>query len=223
MAAKNGRMENLCPIENQNPFITLKNPNHMNRKMRRQLEKKAKIKITQTRQQDNHEFITMHNVLKEFGFEIEGQYMSGMNLDGVLRTKLSNRLYWDKGVNEINLTPTSKGIEISILRTQKEYQGLGYGSSMLDFILLKMWGNDISHVSLYPMKTSARDTWSLASDLTALENFYRKRGFEWDNTKKEMVIDWEAFGDYMDSRNLQDNLDLGKVFYSGYSDLRMAA
>jgi GNAT superfamily N-acetyltransferase len=197
--------------------------NGMNRKMRRLLDKNAKKELKIRRMLNTRGFNTMRNVLKEFGFVIEKDYLSWLKTMDNLKIKISEKITFDNGVTAVYLTPSTKGVEITLIEIRKEFQGMGIGGSMLDFILLKMWENDIWHVSLYPASTNENDTWSIASDWEKLEKFYAKRGFVWSQDKKEMELDWEAFEDYIDSRNLNENLDLSKVFFTGNPDLRMAA
>jgi hypothetical protein len=97
----------------------------------------------------------------------------------------------------------------------------GYGKLMLDFLLVTFQKAKVAFVSLYPQKKDPNDQVSLAKCQKTLENFYSKRGFEWDKQKTAMVLNWGKFNSYELENQVESSLDYNKLF--GGSHFQMAA
>ena len=137
--------------------------------------------------------------------------MSTVENPTINKVKISPGLIFDNGIVRAVLTVEKKGIEISTIMVYTEYLSQGYGKLMLDFLLVTFQKAKVGFVSLYPQKKDPNDQISLAKCQEDLENFYSKRGFEWNKQKTEMVMDWEKFDVYAENNQIIENLDFERI------------
>ena len=87
------------------------------------------------------------------------------------------------------------------------YLSQGFGKLMLDFLLVTFSVAKVGYVSLYPQKKDPNDQISLAKCQRTLEDFYSKRGFEWNEKKTAMVLNREKYISYELANRMKLNLE----------------
>ena len=193
----------------------------MNRQQRRQLERQVKQMGKRCFVDINSCFSTMEEKLSAFDFQIEPFFLSQISNESFEKLKFSSGLIFDNSVVRAVLTSEKTGLEITTLMVYPDYLSQGYGKLMLDFLLVTFQKAKVGFVSLYPQKKDPNDQISLAKCQKTLENFYSKRGFEWNKRKTEMVLNWEKFRIYEIENQVESSLDYHKLF--GGSNFQMAA
>jgi hypothetical protein len=111
----------------------------------------------------------------------------------------------------IIITPTVFGVEICEIKIDRTLKGNGLGGEMLNFLLYKMWENEISSVTLYPVPIDREDWRSFSCNENLLIKFYEKRGFEFDSTGVRMKMNWEKFEIYVKTNQIIENLDFERI------------
>lgn len=195
----------------------------MNRQQRRQLVKQLKQKGKSCFVDINPCFSTMEERLSSFDFQIKPLFLSRISNESFEKLKLSSGLIFDNGVVRAVLSPEKTGLEITTLMVYPEYLSQGYGKLMLDFLLLNFRMAKVDYVSLYPQKKDPNDKISLAKSHKTLENFYSKRGFEWNKQKTAMVLNWGKFELYVRTNQVDENLDFERILNPSWGIGLMAA
>ena len=184
----------------------------MNRQQRRQMERNLKKNNSNVSGIGrNPSFKILKEVLSPQDFAEEFLVLSTVENPTINKVKISPGLIFDNGIVRAVLTVEKKGIEISTIMVYPEYLSQGYGKLMLDFLLVTFQKAKVGFVSLYPQKKDPNDQISLAKCQEDLENFYSKRGFEWNKQKTEMVMDWEKFDVYAENNQIIETLDFERI------------
>ena len=183
----------------------------MNRQQRRQLERQVKQMGKRCFVDINSCFSTMEEKLSAFDFQIEPFFLSKISNESFEKLKFSSGLIFDNSVVRAVLTSEKTGLEITTLMVYPDYLSQGYGKLMLDFLLLNFRMAKVNYVSLYPQKKDPNDKISLAKSQKTLENFYSKRGFEWNKPKTAMVLNWEKFEVYAENNQIIETLDFERI------------
>ncbi|SNS57966.1 hypothetical protein SAMN06295967_11333 [Belliella buryatensis] len=183
----------------------------MNRQQRRQLKRQVKQKGKRCFVDINPCFSSMEEKLSAFDFQIEPFFLSKISNESFEKLKLTPGLIFDNSVVRAVLTSEKTGLEITTLMVYPDYLSQGYGKLMLDFLLLNFRMAKVNYVSLYPLKKDPNDKISLAKSQKTLENFYSKRGFEWNKQKTAMVLNWEKFEVYAENNQIIENLDFERI------------
>jgi GNAT superfamily N-acetyltransferase len=165
----------------------------------------------------------MEERLSSFDFQIKPLFLSRISNERFEKLKLSSGLIFDNSVVRAVLTSEKTGLEITTLMVYPEYLSQGYGKLMLDFLLLNFRMAKVGYVSLYPQKKDPNDKISLAKSQKTLENFYSKRGFEWNKQKTAMVLNWGKFEVYVKTNQVNENLDFERILNPRWGMGLMAA
>jgi N-acetylglutamate synthase-like GNAT family acetyltransferase len=195
----------------------------MNRQQRRQIERDFKKKTEDSFVKSNNSFLTMEGELSSFGFQKQPIFLSDVSNESFKKLKLSPCLIFNNRVVRAVLSPEKNGIEITTLLVYPDYLSQGYGKLMLDFLLVNFRKAKVDYVSLYPQKKDPNDQISLAKCQMTLENFYSKRGFEWNLDKTAMVINWDKFEIYEKTNQVIGNIGFVRIFNPRWGMGLMAA
>ena len=193
----------------------------MNRQQRRKMEREFNKRVEESFIGSNPSFSIMKEALASYDFQQESLVMVAVENPTINKMKISPGLIFDNGIVRAVLTVEKKGLEITTIKVYPDYLSQGYGKLMLDFLLVTFQKAKVGFVSLYPQKKDPNDQISLAKCQKTLENFYSKRGFEWNKRKTEMVLNWEKFRIYEIENQVESSLDYHKLF--GGSNFQMAA
>lgn len=193
----------------------------MNRQQRRKMEREFNKRVEESFIGSNPSFSIMKEALASYDFQQESLVMVAVENPTINKMKISPGLIFDNGIVRAVLTVEKKGLEITTIKVYPDYLSQGYGKLMLDFLLVTFQKAKVGFVSLYPQKKDPNDQISLAKCQKTLENFYSKRGFEWNKRKTEMVLNWEKFRIYEIENQVESSLDYHKLF--GGSHFQMAA
>lgn len=183
----------------------------MNRQQRRQLKRQVKQKGKRCFVDINPCFSSMEEKLSAFDFQIEPFFLSKISNESFEKLKFTPGLIFDNSVVRAVLTSEKTGLEITTLMVYPDYLSQGHGKLMLDFLLLNFRMAKVNYVSLYPLKKDPNDKISLAKSQKTLENFYSKRGFEWNKQKTAMVLNWEKFEVYAENNQIIETLDFERI------------
>jgi N-acetylglutamate synthase-like GNAT family acetyltransferase len=179
----------------------------MNRQQRRKMERGFKKMGENSLVVSNPSFSILEEDLCSLDFQKVPIVYSGVKNERLTKQKMSPGLAFDNDVVRVVLTPEKEGVEITTIMVHPKYLSQGFGKLMMDFLLERMKKAGIDHISLYPQKKDPNDQISLAKCQKTLENFYSKRGFEWNKRKTEMVINWEKFEAYAENNQIIETLD----------------
>lgn len=183
----------------------------MNRQQRRKMEREFNKRVEESFIGSNPSFSIMKEALASYDFQQESLVMVAVENPTINKMKISPGLIFDNGIVRAVLTVEKKGLEITTIMVYPEYLSQGYGKLMLDFLLVTFQKAKVGFVSLYPQKKDPNDQISLAKCQKTLENFYSKRGFEWNKRKTEMVLNWEKFEVYAENNRTIENLDFERI------------
>lgn len=183
----------------------------MNRQQRRKMERGFKKRVEESFTGSNPSFLIMKEALASYDFQKESLVMVAVENPTINKMKISPGLIFDNGIVRAVLTVEKKGLEITTVKVYPDYLSQGYGKLMLDFLLVTFQKAKVGFVSLYPQKKDPNDQVSLAKCQKTLENFYSKRGFEWNKRKTEMVLNWEKFEVYAENNQIIENLDFERI------------
>lgn len=188
----------------------------MNRQQRRKVEREFKKKGEDCFVGSNREFLTLEEVLLPNGFKGEPLLISGIISNDPANNRLnkykaSQAIVFKNDIVRAVITPEKQGLEITTIVVYPDYLSQGYGKLMLDFLLVTFQKAKVGFVSLYPQKKDPNDQISLAKCQKTLENFYSKRGFEWNKQKTAMVMNWEKFEIYVKTNQVNENLDFERI------------
>jgi hypothetical protein len=183
----------------------------MNRQQRRKREREFKKRVEESIVGSNHSFSIMREVLVPHDFQLQSLLLATIENPSIYKKKISPGLIFDNGIVRAVLTVEKKGVEITTLLVYEDYLSQGYGKLMLDFLLVTIQKAKVDFVSLYPQKKDPYDQRSLAKCQMDLENFYSKRGFEWNKGRTEMVLNWEKFEVYEKTNKFIENLDFERI------------
>jgi hypothetical protein len=183
----------------------------MNRQQRRKIERDFKKKGEDCFVGSNPGFLTLQEAFCPIGFQKEPIVFSGVFNKNTTKIKKSSGLVFENEVVKVLITPEKKGVEITTILVCEEFLSQGLGKLMLDFLLVNFRMADIDYVSLYPQKKDPNDQISLAKCQKTLEEFYSKRGFEWNKGRTEMVLNWEKFEVYEKINQVIENLDFERI------------
>ena len=183
----------------------------MNRQQRRKMEREFNKRVEESFIGSNPSFSIMKEALASYDFQQESLVMVAVENTTINKMKISPGLIFDNGIVRAVLTVEKKGLEITTIMVYPEYLSQGYGKLMLDFLLVTFQKAKVGFVSLYPQKKDPNDQISLAKCQKTLENFYSKRGFEWNKRKTEMVLNWEKFEVYAENNRTIENLDFERI------------
>ena len=179
----------------------------MNRKQRRQLEKSLHKEGKDCFVGSNPCFSAMEENLGSLNFKKESIIYSSISNESFYKLKTSPALVFDNGIVRAVITPEKEGLEITTIMVYPNYLSQGYGKLMLDFLLVTFSVAKVDYVSLYPQKKDPNDQISLAKCQRTLENFYSKRGFEWNEKKTAMVLNREKYISYELANRMKLNLE----------------
>ena len=183
----------------------------MNRQQRRKMEREFNKRVEESFIGSNPSFSIMKEALASYDFQQESLVMVAVENPTINKMKISPGLIFDNGIVRAVLTVEKKGLEITTIKVYPDYLSQGYGKLMLDFLLVTFQKAKVGFVSLYPQKKDPNDQISLAKCQKTLENFYSKRGFEWNKRKTEMVLNWEKFEVYAENNQTIENLDFERI------------
>jgi len=179
----------------------------MNRKQRRQLEKSLHKEGKDCFVGSNPCFSAMEENLGSLNFKKESIIYSSISNESFYKLKTSPALVFDNGIVRAVITPEKEGLEITTIMVYPNYLSQGFGKLMLDFLLVTFSVAKVDYVSLYPQKKDPNDQISLAKCQRTLENFYSKRGFEWNEKKTAMVLNREKYISYELANRMKLNLE----------------
>jgi hypothetical protein len=179
----------------------------MNRKQRRQLEKSLHKEGKDCFVGSNPCFSAMEENLGSLNFKKEPIIYSSISNESFYKLKTSPALVFDNGIVRAVITPEKEGLEITTIMVYPNYLSQGFGKLMLDFLLVTFSVAKVDYVSLYPQKKDPNDQISLAKCQRTLENFYSKRGFEWNEKKTAMVLNREKYISYELANRMKLNLE----------------
>jgi N-acetylglutamate synthase-like GNAT family acetyltransferase len=183
----------------------------MNRQQRRKVERGIKKRVEESFLGSNPSFSIMKEVLGPHEFQQESHVMVAVTNPTINKMKISPGLIFDNGIVRAVLTVEKEGLEITTVKVYPDYLSQGYGKLMLDFLLVTFQKAKVAFVSLYPQKKDPKDQVSLAKCQKTLENFYSKRGFEWNKQKTAMVMNWEKFEIYAENNQIIETLDFERI------------
>lgn len=188
----------------------------MNRQQKRKRERELKKRVEGSFVGSNREFLTLEEVLLPNGFKGEPILISGIIFNDqpnnrLNKYKASQAIVFKNEIVRAVITPEKQGLEITTIVVYPDYLSQGYGKLMLDFLLVTFQKAKVGFVSLYPQKKDPNDQVSLAKCQKTLENFYSKRGFEWNKRKTEMVLNWEKFEVYAENNQIIETLDFERI------------
>jgi len=200
----------------------------MNRQQKRKRERELKKRVEGSFVGSNREFLTLEEVLLPNGFKGEPILISGIIFNDqpnnrLNKYKVSQALVFKNEIVRVVITPEKQGLEITTIVVYPDYLSQGYGKLMLDFLLVTFQKAKVGFVSLYPQKKDPNDQISLAKCQKTLENFYSKRGFEWNKQKTAMVMNWEKFEIYVKTNQVNENLDFERILNPRWGMGLMAA
>ncbi len=179
----------------------------MNRQQRRKMERGFKKRVEESFLGSNPSFSIMKEALASYDFQQESQVMVAVENPTINKMKISPGLIFDNGIVRAVLTVEKKGLEITTIMVYPNYLSQGFGKLMLDFLLVTFSVAKVDYVSLYPQKKDPNDQISLAKCQSTLENFYSKRGFEWNEKKTAMVLNREKYISYELANRMKLNLE----------------
>jgi GNAT superfamily N-acetyltransferase len=179
----------------------------MNRKQRRQLEKSLHKEGKDCFVGSNPCFSAMEENLGSLNFKKEPIIYSSISNESFYKLKTSPALVFDNGIVRAVITPEKEGLEITTIMVYPNYLSQGFGKLMLDFLLVTFSVAKVGYVSLYPQKKDPNDQISLAKCQRTLEDFYSKRGFEWNEKKTAMVLNREKYISYELANRMKLNLE----------------
>jgi hypothetical protein len=179
----------------------------MNRKQRRQLEKSLHKEGKDCFVGSNPCFSAMEENLGSLNFKKEPIIYSSISNESFYKLNTSPALVFDNGIVRAVITPEKEGLEITTIMVYPNYLSQGFGKLMLDFLLVTFSVAKVGYVSLYPQKKDPNDQISLAKCQRTLEDFYSKRGFEWNEKKTAMVLNREKYISYELANRMKLNLE----------------
>ena len=183
----------------------------MNRQQRRKMERGFKKMGEDSFEESNPGFSILEEDLCSLDFQKVPIVYSGVINERFTKQKMSQGLAFDNDVVRVLLTPEKTGVEITNIMVHPKFLSQGFGKLMMDFLLERMKKAGIYYITLYPQKKDPNDQISLARCQKTLENFYSKRGFEWNKRKTEMVMNWEKFEAYAENNQIIETLDFEKI------------
>ena len=188
----------------------------LNRRQRRFIHNEMKSEGNLVKAQmilRNREFNKLAETLTEWGFFFDPKklHTSTVRFNGFESILRSSFIGKKDESWSIFITPRVSGVEICEIKIDRKLRGKGLGGEMLNFLLYKMWEDEISSVILYPISIDREDKTSFSSNMDLLIKFYEKRGFEFDSTGVRMKMNWEKFEVYMKNNQIIENLDFERI------------
>jgi hypothetical protein len=187
-----------------------------NRRQRRFIhnEMKSKGKLVRVhRILRNREFNKLAEELIEWGFILNPSesFESIVIINGIESITRSSVIGKKDDSWSIFISPTVFGVEICQIKLDRTLKGNGLGGEMLNFLLYKMWKAEISSVTLCPIPIEKDDWKSFSCNEDLLVKFYEKRGFEFDDLKVKMKMNWDKFEIYVKTNQVIENLDFERI------------
>ena len=172
------------------------------------LQKRRKLLILR-----NREFNKLAEELIEWGFILNPSesFESIVIINGIESITRSSVIGKKDDSWSIFISPTVFGVEICQIKLDRKLRGKGLGGEMLNFLLYKMWKAEISSVTLCPIPIEKDDWKSFSCNEDLLVKFYEKRGFEFDDLKVKMKMNWEKFEVYLKTNQIIENLDFERI------------
>ena len=187
-----------------------------NRRQRRfiQNEMKSKGKLVKVQRiLRNREFNKLAETLTEWGFVFDPKesFESYVIVNGIESIIRSSVIVKKDDSWSIFISPTVFGVEICEIKIDRTLKGKGLGGEMLNFLLYKMREAGVSSVTLCPIPIEKDDWKSFSCNENLLVKFYEKRGFEFDDLKVKMKMNWEKFEVYVKTNQIIENLDFERI------------